>query len=322
MVAAWGYGCTPQSTNEQPMNPTVEWAIAVHGGAGSISRSLMTDEQAAVYRSSLEGALMKGESMLMNNRSAVEVVTEVIALLEDDSLFNAGKGSVMTASGIHELDASIMSGHDRNAGAVTGLTSVRNPIRAAQLVMQESPHVFFSGAGAASFAAEYGLEHVDNAYFTTQKAKNALERSLNESVNKFGTVGCVVYDKTGNLAAGTSTGGMTAKRHGRIGDSPIIGAGTWADNATCAVSCTGHGEYFIRAGVAHEIAARMKHGNERLAEAARAVVMDELAQMGGTGGIIAVDALGNTAMVFNTGGMFRASANSAGERIVAVFGDE
>lgn len=298
-----------------------QWSIAIHGGAGNFENTHYTEDEQTLYKQALAHALQTGSQLLMDGAEALDVVTQVISQLEDDSLFNAGKGAVLTAAGQHELDASIMNGKNLQAGAVSGLTTIKNPIKAARLVMDESPHVFLSGEGAAEYARSFGLDTVSNDYFTTTKALRALDRSLSKD-SKMGTVGCVVRDQNGNLAAGTSTGGMTAKRHGRIGDSPMIGAGTWADNASCAVSCTGHGEFFIRAAVAHDIAARMLYGNRSLNEAAEEVVNDVLVQLGGSGGIIAVDRNGEVALVFNTSGMFRASQQAGGAPYVAMFTNE
>lgn len=302
-----------------------KWSIAIHGGAGNFDGSNYPEEVDAAYRNSLSNALRLGADMLEAGEDATEVVKAVLVMLEDDSLFNAGRGAVLTAKGTHELDASIMRGSDRNAGAVTGLSGVKNPILAADLVMRESPHVFLSGEGATHFVRMYGLDTVPNSYFTTEKAKRALKRwqaGQADNEEKKGTVGCVVRDTEGRLAAGTSTGGMTGKQHGRIGDSPSIAAGTWADNTSCAVSCTGHGEFFIRAAVAHQIAARMKFGGLDVKKAATSVVMDDLVHLGGSGGVIVVDHAGEIAMVFNTRGMFRASQRAGEEPYVAMYDTE
>lgn len=317
------FSCADRSNVErsQEKQEIFKWSIAIHGGAGNFENTHYTEEQQTAYKQALAAALLIGSSLLEQGAEAPDVVTAVIAALEDDSLFNAGKGAVIAANGKHELDASIMNGKNLQAGAVSGLTTIKNPIRAARLVMDESPHVFLSGQGATDYAVSFGLDTVSNDYFTTAKAQQSLERTLTKE-SKMGTVGCVVRDQNGNLAAGTSTGGMTAKRHGRIGDSPMIGAGTWADNASCAVSCTGHGEYFIRAAVAHDIAARMLYGNRSLNDAAEEVVNDVLVQLGGSGGIIAVDRNGEIALVFNTSGMFRASQQAGGAPYVAMFANE
>ncbi len=318
-------------TPEAPPAPEVkEWAIAIHGGAGNFSNTSYSQEEEQAYRSSLSHALERGRTLLESGADAVDVVVEVITLLEDDSLFNAGRGAVMTADGTHELDASIMDGASRNAGAAAKLRTIKNPIKVARLIMDVSPHVFLSGNGADNYASQNGLTEVSNSYFTTSKAKRALDRALGSQksvdtrteTQKMGTVGCVVLDRNGNLSAGTSTGGMTAKKNGRIGDSPIIGAGTYAENGVCAVSSTGHGEYFIRAAVAHDIAARMKYGKQTLLQAAKEVVEEDLVNLGGSGGVIALDYTGEIALIFNSGGMFRASQTAGGDPYVAMYGNE
>lgn len=290
--------------------------LVVHGGAGTITRKNLTEEQEKSYRDKLTEAINKGYSILENGGSALDAVTSTIIILENSPLFNAGKGAVFTHEGENEMDASIMDGSSLQAGAVTGLKVVKNPILAAKAVMDESSHVMLSGEGAAIFAEEAGLEIVDPKYFFTERRfeslKKALEEESGESFHeaelmdhKFGTVGVVALDRRGDLAAGTSTGGMTNKKFGRIGDSPIIGAGTYADNNSCAVSSTGHGEYFIRKVVAYDIAAKVKYLKLGVEEAAREVVLHELGEMGGTGGVICLDKKGNFAMVFNTEGMYR-----------------
>lgn len=304
-----------------------DWAIAIHGGAGYMDPATMSEERIATYEKSLKKALELGVALLEKGTDAVDVVQNVITLMEDDSLFNAGKGAVLTADGEAELDASIMRGADLNCGAVTGLMNIRNPILAARLVMDSSRHVFLSGDGATGYALEHGLEWVDNRYFITKARWESYQRMLEdrhklreeEVPSKRGTVGCVVLDRQGHLAAGTSTGGIMMKEHGRIGDSPMIGAGTYADDATCAVSCTGHGEYFIRKAVAYDISARMKYEDAPLYEACEDLVLGELKEMGGDGGVIAVDHWGNISMIFNTSGMFRASADASGTRFVGIF---
>ncbi|MCH2199666.1 MAG: isoaspartyl peptidase/L-asparaginase [Flavobacteriales bacterium] len=316
---------SPAAEETKPQPTQAEWAIAIHGGAGHISRESIDSLTAERYASSLERAISHGISLLESGAESVQVVEEVIRIMENDSLFNAGKGAVFTSEGRNELDASIMRGSDKNAGAVTGLTQIKNPISAARMDMDSSEHVFFSGEGATKFALQYDLDTVPPSYFRTEKSwsryMKVKDRSLVEK-EKMGTVGCVVLDKNGDLAAGTSTGGMTWKKHGRIGDSPMIGAGTYADNETCAVSCTGHGEYFIRTGVAHEISAQMKYGDKTLEAAAQDVIHQQLTEMGGTGGIISVDVQGNISLVFNTTGMFRASASSEKPIEVGIFGYE
>lgn len=309
--------------------PRAEYAIAIHGGAGVITRERMSAEYEADVRAVLAQALTTGEDILRAGGSAEDAVVETIQVLEDDPHFNAGKGAVYTYAGRNELDASFMRGRDLNAGAVSGVEGVRNPITLARSVMTDSEHVMLSGEGAAAFAKTQGLRFEPAEYFQTESRRESWERareredskpSLSED-GKFGTVGCVALDRDGHLAAGTSTGGMTLKRYGRIGDSPVIGAGNYANDATCAVSATGHGEYFIRYAVAHDISARMLHGGASLASAADAVINGELEAVGGKGGVIAVDRLGNVAMPFNSEGMYRASATPAG-RVIAIFGDE
>ena len=317
-------GCSTQSSNPTAEKPR-DWAIAIHGGAGHFGEEDLSSEQQAAYAASLSAALATGEGILEQGGTSLEAVEAVIRLMEDDSLFNAGRGAVFTAEGIQELDASIADGNTRNCGAVTGIRGFRHPISVARSVMDSSEHVFFSGHGAGEFAAALGHEPASDEWFFTQKAHNrylrAKQRVESKDVlaDKKGTVGCVALDRSGNLAAGTSTGGMTYKEHGRIGDSPIIGAGTWADNRTCAVSATGWGEYFIRTGVAQDIHGRMLHGDEKLAEACRSTVFDEMGALGGDGGVVAVGASGAIALVCNSAGMFRAWSSPDG-RGVAMFG--
>ena len=281
-----------------------EYAVAVHGGAGSTSGVEEDPVRSAAYYAAIDTALTIGETILAAGGPCEEAVVAVVAYLEDNPMFNAGKGATVTAGGDFELDASIMLGNDLRAGAVAGLRTVKNPIRAAYSVITSSPHVMLSGAGAERFAAEQGLETVDNMYFATPRTMRWVEEFKKES-GKNGTVGCVALDKAGNLAAGTSTGGMLKKNWGRIGDAPVIGAGTYADNNSCAVSCTGHGEYFIRHAVAYNLCARYKHLRETVADAAHHIIHNELNSQAGNGGLIAVDRKGNIAMPFNSIGMFR-----------------
>ena len=309
---------------EQPL------AIALHGGAGTIERDRMSAEVEAEYRSFLDKAISEGYQQLQAGEDGLDVVVAIIQRMEDSPLFNAGKGSVYTWDGQHELDASIMHGAQMDAGAVAGVTTVQSPIALARAVMEQSPHVMLASRGAEQFAKELGIPEVSPAYFETERRKRALESyksrtqaGIEPHVDyKFGTVGVVVLDSKGNLVAGTSTGGMTGKRWGRIGDAPVIGAGTYADNRSCAVSATGHGEYFIRHTVARDICARMQFAGQSLNEAAEAVIMDELVVAGGDGGIVAVDAGGEVAMVFNTPGMYRASVSGSGVKSIGIFGDE
>ncbi|MAT53372.1 MAG: beta-aspartyl-peptidase [Saprospirales bacterium] len=318
----------PTSTAETQEAP--EYAIVIHGGAGTITKANMTPEKEAAYNQALNEALDIGEEVLKNGGSALEAVEKTIMYLEDNPLFNAGKGAVLTNAETCELDASIMDGSDQNAGAVAGVKYVKNPIRAAIAVMKNSPHVMMAGTGADQFALEQGLDTVPNEYFYTERRLEAIRKAKAREEKtgmigqrhdeKYGTVGCVALDKNGNLAAGTSTGGMTNKRWGRIGDSPIIGAGTYADNATCGVSCTGHGEYFIRYTVAADVAHRMAYLGESVEEAANFVINKKLVEKGGSGGLIAMDAKGNVAMPFNTEGMYRGYARP-GERVVKIYGE-
>ncbi len=302
------------------------YAIVIHGGAGVMSKDKMNEERRAEYKEKLNEALQLGEEMLKNGSDANSVVVEVIKVMENSPLFNAGKGAVFTHDGVNELDASIMEGKTLNAGAVAGVHDIKNPITAALEVMNNSEHVLLSGEGASEFAKKQGLEIVPNSYFFTQTRYKSLQQLLKKERERTqkdntGTVGCVVRDVHGNLCAGTSTGGMTNKKYGRIGDSPIIGAGTYANNKTCAVSCTGHGEYYIRLGFARDISALMEYKNLNVKEACSEEIK-KLSELNGTGGVIAVDGDGNIAMEFNTSGMFRAFAKSNGEREIAIFKNE
>lgn len=282
-----------------------EYIIVVHGGAGDMSALENHPEQAALYYAAIDTALQIGGKILDEGGHGIDAVIKTINYLEDNSLFNAGKGATISAEGFFELDASIMRGRDLSAGAVAGVRTVKNPINAAYAVMTKSSHVMLSGSGADRFAAEHGVETVkDNLYFATPETMKWVEQFKNEG-DKNGTVGCVVLDKFGNLYAGTSTGGTFRKRWGRIGDSAVIGAGTYADNNSCAVSCTGHGEFFIRHAVAYNLCARYKHLNENIQDAADCIIYSELNADAGNGGLIAVDKKGNFAISFNSNGMFR-----------------
>ena len=306
------------------------FAIALHGGAGTIERGAMSEELETTYRTFLDDAITRGYEQLREGRSGLDVVVSVIQMMEDSPLFNAGRGAVYTWEGTHELDASIMHGEDLDAGAVAGVSTVESPIALARAVMEDSPHVMLAGAGAEAFASERGFDPVSPEYFATERRREALEAyKANEQAglkpeadHKFGTVGVVVLDQAGNLVAGTSTGGMTGKRWGRVGDSPVIGAGTYADNRSCAVSATGHGEYFIRHTVARDICARMQFGGATLEEAASIVVMEELVKADGEGGVVAVDSAGRVALIFNTSGMYRASIDAAGHKVVGIYGED
>ncbi|MDT8413963.1 MAG: isoaspartyl peptidase/L-asparaginase [Flavobacteriaceae bacterium] len=303
-------------------------AIVIHGGAGTILKKNMTPEMEAAYQTKLQEAVEAGYAVLQQGGSSVEAVEKTIRILEDSPLFNAGKGAVFTHEGKNEMDAAIMEGKNLNAGAISGVTTVKNPISLAIQVMNNSPHVMLSGKGAEQFAREKNIELVDPDYFYTESRMKALERAKEKEEDegfwqntdyKFGTVGCVAVDKNGNIAAGTSTGGMTNKRWNRIGDAPIIGAGTYANNLSCGVSGTGWGEYFIRATVAHDIAALMEYKGLSVQEASHEVIYNKMAKLGGDGGVIALDRQGNIAMEFNTAGMYRASIDANGKRTVAIY---
>jgi len=315
------------------------YGLVIHGGAGTIKRENLSAAKEAEIRLKLSEALKVGYQVLESGGTSIAAVTATIVVLENSPLFNAGKGAVFTAKKEHELDASIMEGQFLNAGAVAAVTTVKNPILLAEQVMQNSRHVMLSGAGAEIFSQQQGLEQVENNFFSTdfrlQQINKALDNEKSSHIEnfsideidifahdphkKFGTVGAVAIDKNGNLAAGTSTGGMTNKRFGRIGDSPVIGAGTYADNRSCAVSATGHGEFFIRYTVAHDICARMLHGKKSLEVAANEVINQELVSAGGDGGIIAIDKEGNFVMTFNSPGMYRGSKFNDSELETKIF---
>ena len=322
------------------------WSLAIHGGAGTIARENMTPEQDAAYRAALQRALDAGAAVLRDGGSAIEAIQAAIEPMEDDALFNAGRGAVLTWDGDIELDASIMDGRTRDAGAVAGVTGIRHPIELARLVMTDSPHVMLAGKGAETFAEEQGLERMPREWFETERRKEALERLKAERLSaldvdiKFGTVGAVARDSKGNLAAGTSTGGMTGKRWGRVGDAPVIGAGTYADNRACAVSATGWGEFFIRVGVAQEICTRIRLVRQQAAFASGGAqhaewlagqdyvqritdaVLAEVEELGGDGGVIVVTPLEDPVFGMNTSGMYRGRATSGGVNEVAIYADE
>lgn len=293
------------------------YSIAIHGGAGTLVKGMMTKEKEAAYKNALSEALDTGHKILKSGQSSIEAVTAAVKVLEDSPLFNAGKGSVFTSEGIHEMDASIMDGKTLNAGAVSLVTGIKNPVVLARDVMEHSDHVFLAGIGAMQFAEKMGYKLEDANYFYDefryqqwQEIKDSDHFQLDHAVKKdakFGTVGAVACDLKGNIAAATSTGGMTNKRYGRIGDSPLIGVGNYANNQTCAVSCTGSGEFFIRGVVAYDVSCLMEYKGLSLQNACNEVVHNRLASIGGDGGLIAVDAKGNLAMPFNTEGMYRAS---------------
>ncbi len=327
-----GCGQSPEGSDTVNREESVmpRYALAIHGGAGTILRENMSAEREAAYTKILLEALEAGEDVLAADGTSIDAVIAVITLMEDSPLFNAGKGAVFTNEGTNEMDASIMDGADLNAGAVAGVTTVKSPIALARAVMDISPHVMLQGRGAEVFAEEQGLEIVDPSYFYTEHRFQQLQKiqaddnaimSEHDADHKYGTVGAVALDSHGNLAAGTSTGGMTNKRWGRVGDSPIIGAGTYASNSSCAVSATGSGEYFIRATVARSICALMEYGDMSLEEAANKIIMEQLVEMGGSGGIISVDNRGNIALVFNSDGMYRGRVTAGSEPVIEIYRD-
>ena len=325
-TAAWGTGAMAQEKAETPRHDA-KWSLAIHGGAGVLERYSLTPEKDLAYRKALQAALDAGAAVLKAGGSSLDAVTVVVTRLEEDPKFNAGKGAVYTWDGMHELDAAIMDGKTRAAGSVAGVTTVRNPILLARKVMEDSPHVMLAGKGAEQFAKEKGLELVPNGWFDTPERLEALKKVKTGKVSaldvdiKFGTVGAVALDTHGNLAAATSTGGMTGKRWNRIGDAPIIGAGTYAENGACAVSATGWGEYFIRVGVARAICARISMKGDSAQVAADAVLAD-VAKLGGDGGVIVVGADGDAVFGIEASGMYRARATSDGVNQVAIYKDE
>lgn len=316
-----------------------KYVMVIHGGAGTILKSSMTEEKEKAYRAALTKALQQGYSVIQSGKPSLDAVEAAIHVLEDSPLFNAGKGAVFTHDGRNEMDASIMNGETLEAGAVAGVTTIRNPISAARAVMEKSEHVMMVGQGAEKFAKEAGLTLVDPSYFRTEERWKGLQKAIEEDStksvldhgnrkaalmgiknrdNKFGTVGAVALDKKGNLAAGTSTGGMTNKKYGRVGDAPIIGAGTYANNATAGISCTGWGEFYIRSVVAHDISALMEYKGLSVSEAAK-LVMDKVGKLGGDGGVIALDRKGNVATPFNTEGMYRGMVTEDGKITVEIY---
>jgi L-asparaginase / beta-aspartyl-peptidase len=347
LAAATAAACAPRALDDAVAIPApagTAFGMVIHGGAGTISRETMTPELEARYLGALERALQAGHRILADGGTSLDAVEAAVRILEDEPLFNAGRGAVFTSEGRNELDAAIMDGRTLQAGAIAGVTRVRNPISLARLVMERSPHVMMIREGAEVFGREHNVEFVPESYFFTEARWNALVRALeaegrpapqrpagvsdgdapqgveDDPEHKFGTVGAVALDRHGNLAAATSTGGMTNKRFGRVGDVPVIGSGTYA-NQRCAVSATGHGEYFIRNVVAHDICARMEYRNISLEQAAREVVMERLVEQGGDGGVIAMDAQGNWTMPFNSAGMYRGQVGADGRTSVAIFRD-
>ena len=326
---------------EKAQDSVENFGIVIHGGAGTILKENMSDSLEQAYKAKLEEAIRTGHEILANGGTAIEAVQRTINIMENSPLFNAGKGAVFTNEGKNELDASIMEGKTLNAGAVSGVTTVKNPINLAWEVMENSEHVMLSGKGAEQFAKERNLEIVNPEYFYTENRFKSLERLKERNSekteldhdgktafvdpfikdSKFGTVGCAALDKNGNLAAGTSTGGMTNKKWGRIGDAPIIGAGTYANNKTAAISATGWGEFFIRGVVAYDISAMMEYKGMSLAEAAKEVIQNKNPELGGNGGIIAIDRNGNVSMEFNTAGMYRAKMNQDGDLEIGIYSE-
>ena len=317
-------------SENQPDMETRKFGLVIHGGAGTIERSNMTPEKEREYRAGLERALKAGYEILNRGGASLDAAEAAVRVLEDDPHFNAGRGSVFTSAGTNEMDAAIMDGRTLAAGAVAAVKHVKNPISLARLVMEKSAHVMMDGEGAEAFAKENGMELVDQKYFFTQDRWEALQKIkaaqkkrtggafIITDQDRHGTVGAVARDKDGNLAAATSTGGTTNKRPGRVGDSPVIGAGTYANNATCAVSATGDGEYFIRASVGHDLSALMEYKGMSLKGAAQAV-LDKVAKLGGTGGLVAIDGDGNMALPFNTSGMYRGYVDSNGKLVVGIY---
>lgn len=299
----------------------VDFAIVVHGGAGTILKKNMSDEMELAYKLKLEEAINAGYNILEKNGSSKDAVEETIKILENSELFNAGKGSVLSNKGVVEMDASIMNGQNLNAGAISGIKTIKNPISAARLVMEKSEHVFLSGEGAEEFAKLQGLDIINNEYFITEtRLKSLLNAKKRDSIkdNKFGTVGCVAIDKFGNITSGTSTGGMTNKKWNRIGDVPIIGAGTYANNNTCGISSTGWGEYFIRNVVAYDISSQIEYKKISIDLAAKNT-LKKVKDLGGNGGVIGIDKNGNILMDFNTEGMYRGYKKSDGESEISIY---
>lgn len=307
----------------QEKTPEMKFIMAIHGGAGTIERAEMTPENEKAHREGLERALRTGYDVLQKGGSSLDAVEAAIRTLEDNPLFNAGKGAVFNHEGVNELDSSIMDGKSLHAGAVAGVQHIRNPISLARLVMEKSPHVLLEGAGAEAFAKRQGVPFVDAKYFYTDERWQALQKAKQSKAplpekDRHGTVGAVALDHSGNLAAGTSTGGMTNKEFGRVGDSPIIGAGTYANNRTCAVSCTGDGEYFIRQVAAYDVSALMDYQSLPVQKAAETVIA-KIGEHGGSGGLIALDHEGHVAMPFNSSGMYRGTVDAAGKISVEIY---
>ena len=305
-----------------------KFAIAIHGGAGTILRSALTDEKERAYRTGLQDALEAGMSILSRGGKSLDAVQAAVESLENCPLFNAGKGSVFTNDGRHEMDASIMEGSTLRAGAVAGVHQIKNPVALARAIMDQTDHVMLSGSGAEEFAKRAGIKFETDEYFFNQfrfdqlkEVQDSEKTILDHSDKKFGTVGAVALDLEGHLAAATSTGGMTNKRYGRVGDSPVIGAGTYANDLTCAVSCTGHGEFFLRAVVAYDVSCLIEYKGYSLKQACEKVVLDKLVKIGGEGGLIAINTLGEVELVFNSEGMYRGFADNNGNTLISIYKD-
>ncbi len=326
-IALMSIAATKPVSKPRPKTTIHRWALVIHGGAGQLDREKITPEKDKATREGLSRALAAGSLILKKGGTSLDAVAAAVKVLEDDPNFNAGRGAVLTYDGTISLDAAIMDGKTRAAGSIAGTTIAKNPILAARRVMEDSPHVMLSGPGADAFVTEKGLETADQAYFETPERREQLEKMKADKLSsfdvdlKYGTVGAVAVDQAGHVAAATSTGGLTGKRWGRIGDSPIIGAGTYADDRSCAVSATGSGEYFIREAAAHEICARVRMKGEKAIDAA-GEVMDEIKTMGGEGGVIVITPDGQVGWSFNTPGMYRGARDSTGRELVAIYGDE
>ena len=336
-LLAFGQKSKIIKTANQKFPKAQKIGFVIHGGAGFIRKGSLSPKAEKEYRAKLKEAVLAGYNTLKAGKSSLDAIETAIIIMEDSPLFNAGKGSVFTADGKNELDASVMDGKTQNAGAVAGLRKVKNPILLARAVMENSRHVMMISNGAEKFAKEQNIKLVPEKYFWTQKRWDSLQRVIKSEAekakgkgvsflanpdNKFGTVGAVALDKNGNLAAGTSTGGMTYKKYGRVGDVPVIGAGTYANNATCAVSATGWGEYFIRLSVAKDISSMMEYKNLTVQEAADEVIQKKLPNLGGNGGVIAIDQKGNIGISFNTSGMYRAYIDDNGKPVVEIYGEK
>lgn len=323
LLIALSFSCRQtahQTENSVSQKTDVPFAIVIHGGAGYITPENISPEIAAMYRDTLQLALETGYAILERGGSSLDAIEAAIRVLEDCSMFNAGKGSVYNSAAEQEMDASIMDGESLNSGAVAGVMTIKNPISAARLVMDSSSHVMLAGRGAEKLAQDFGLEIVDKAYFYEKAGFEQIMAKIKEE--KHGTVGAVAIDKKGNIAAATSTGGMFNKKWNRIGDSPIIGAGTYANNASCGISCTGTGEFFIRTVAAHEVSSLMLYSGVSLNEAMHNVLFDQIGPLGGVGGMIGIDKSGNISWDFNTPGMFRGYISSSGDTAIELFGKQ